>query len=147
MTQEEPNPLDPELGLTYEVSQLDGENVLTYYLTIAVPRECLDGDSQQLITDPVAVAAIAEMAKFTVVEGEINDVVLLSVFKSNACIEPNVKTVIIRNNPNGKPGTIAVLVSPPPPPTSNYSHSPQSDGKSIIRFEKAVRAQSPVLSE
>lgn len=138
MTQEVPNPLDPVLGLTYEKDH----EVYTYYLTIAVPDKCLDGDSQQLITDPVEVAAIAAIAEFTIVEGEINDVVSLSVLGSNACDDPNVETVIIRNNPDGKPGTIAVLIKNPP----TLGHSPQSDGKSIIRFEKAVRAQPPVLS-
>ncbi|ASS50840.1 MAG: hypothetical protein A3D31_14920 [Candidatus Fluviicola riflensis] len=131
MTNETSNALDPILDLTYQVR----EGVYTYYLKISVPGECLNVDSPQLIDDPVMIAEIAETVGLTILENEVNDVVTLRVLASGECDDPNAITLEITNNEAGKPGNILVLVGPPP--TSNYSHSPQTDGKAIIRFEKA----------
>ena len=130
MIQETNNPLDPVLDLTYEVRG----GIYTYYLTITVPGYCLDGESQQLITDPVTVVELAALAEFSIKEGEVNDVVSLDAVEYNESCDNPAVMVTISNNPDGKPGSIVVLISPP---AVLPGHSPQSDGKAIIRFEKA----------
>ncbi|MES2556916.1 MAG: hypothetical protein V4604_12240 [Bacteroidota bacterium] len=128
MTLETNNPLDPVLDLTYEVK----DGIYTYSLKISVPDACLNDETLSVVNDLEAIEDLAAQAELELTEDEVYDVVLLGTLATGS--RGNHVTVTINNNPEGKAGAILVLISPL---SLGLSFSPQTDGKAIIRFEKA----------
>jgi hypothetical protein len=72
-------------------------------------------------------------------ENTVNLVVTYELRPKGATCTDQKILVPITGNPDGLPGSITVLISEYEPPKPNGPYSPQADGKSIIRFEKASR--------
>ena len=129
---EEENPLNPILALTNSISDT---GIYTYYLTTRVPDQCIDKNSEEVITDPDILTEIASTMGYTIDPTEVNMVVT---YAAISCADPSgvqENTTNITANPQGKKGSIIVLIAPES--TSIMAeHGPETSGKAIIRFDK-----------
>lgn len=128
MTEEFNNPLDPVLDLTYSMV----DECYLYELTIQVPEQLLKPIPVEEITDQQMVQSIAVTSGFTIMSEEVNDLYRFD-STNNGGLGAKSVSIPIRNNPSGEKGAVMVLISP----VKTLWESPMTDGKAIIRFEKA----------
>ncbi len=127
---EEENPLNPILALTHLISDT---GIYTYYLSTQVPGMCIDLGSEEVISDPDVVEEIALLAGYTLVPGEVNMAVTYSAI---SCAHPSAvleNETIITINPDGKKGSIIVIIASDPA-SLIVDNEPQTSGKAIIQF-------------
>lgn len=117
------NPLNPVLGLSYRITE---NKAYVYYLEVGVKDRFINRTSETMEDDPAAAT-----------KNGMDLVVGYALRNEHINGENQSVHLQITSNPEGLPGGITVLISEPDIPKDIYS--PQADGKSIIRFEKATR--------
>lgn len=129
MTEDLKNPLDPTLTL---ILNDDTPGQYVYSLEIQVTDRCIDARSK-------TVEPLIEKPK----EGFLDLNLAFQLLDPAATCESNVEIAELTDNPEGLPGNITVLIKDnatarQQPPLDGDGHGPQSDGKTIIRFQDAI---------
>ena len=125
MSEELENSLDPTLELYYKIND-QGSHV--YFLSVYVENKWIMRLSEE-----------EELAPNNGEGGELGLWVSYQVRNHDLLLGDEKAQVEITCNPTGLPGEIVVLIKEFDTPDLNDFYQPKADGKSIIRFEKAVQ--------
>lgn len=125
MSEELENSLDPFLELSYTIND---QGLHTYFLAVYVADKWI-----MRITENEELMPVDDEG------GELDLLVTYQVRNYDLLLGDQKSHLEITANPEGLPGEIVVLISDFDRPDINDFYQPKADGKSIIRFEKAVQ--------